>query len=185
METNLTNINNEAELVNRCRRNDRQAQKVLYVKYVEDMMLICLRYITSTEDAKEVLMDGFLAFFTQLKKFEYVGQGSLKAWLKKIMVNQCLMHLRKRKMSFHSIDDGYNYIEVATDDNALEALTVKEIITLVNRLPNGCKVVFNLYVFEGKTHKEIAEWLDITEGTSKSQLHHARTLLKQQLLQQA
>ena len=159
-----------------------QAQKILYMKYVEDMMLLCIRYIANKEDAKEILMDSFLKFFNSIDGFEYRGEGSVKAWLKKITVNHCLMFLRKSKMCFDSGIDGGDIIEIPAQDNIIEEMNAKEILKLIHALPSGCKTVFNLYVFECKTHKEIAAMLNITEGTSKSQLHLGRAILKGKIL---
>lgn len=150
--------------------------------YVEDMMLLCLRYIADKEDAREVLSDSFLKFFNNINDFEYRGVGSVKAWLKKITVNHCLMFLRKNRMSFQSVDDDDRHIEISAQDNIIEELTAKEILLLIHGLPDGCKTVFNLYVFEGRLHKEIAQMLGISEGTSKSQLHLAKSILKNKIL---
>lgn len=153
--------------------------------HVESMMILCLRYIVNQEDAREVLMDGFLNFFKHIKTFTYQGEGSVKAWLKKIVVNQCLMHLRKRQPFFIQAKEFEQYDTVGTDDDVLGHLSVKEIIKLVHSLPDGYRAVFNLYVFEGKNHREIGELLAISENTSKSQLHRARTMLREKLLQEA
>lgn len=152
------------------------------MQYVEEMMILCLRYVSDKEDAREVMMDAFLKFFNSLKDFEYRGQGSVKAWLKKITVNYCLMFLRKRTMNFHVLDDRGSYDEIASTGDVTGQMNVKDILKLIHELPPGCKTVFNLYVFEEMTHKDIAQALNITEGTSKSQLHLARKILKDKIL---
>jgi RNA polymerase sigma factor (sigma-70 family) len=173
----------EEYLVRGCQDNDPATQKILYNKYVEQMMILCLRYLTDQEDAKEVLMDGFYSAFRNINSFTYQGEGSLKAWLKKIMVNQCLMHLRKRRAVFVSTDIGH-YEEVAVSaSDTFGTLNVKEIMKLIQSLPDGYRTVFNLYCFEGKNHKEIAELLDVSESTSKTQLYKAREILKKQITQ--
>ena len=170
-------INDEAILVKRCKNNDPVAQKMLYGRYAEGMMLVCLRYISSREDAKEALMDSFLKFFQRINTFTYHGEGSVKAWLKKITVNQCLAFLRKRRMVTEALDV---YSEdVAGGEDILAGLAAKDIMTLVQSLPDGYRTVFNLYAFEGMSHKEIGGLLDISEQTSKSQLHRARAMLKE------
>lgn len=171
----------EAELVNNCKANNAAAQKALYTTYADEMMMVCLRYIANREDAREVLMDGFLNFFKGIGGFTYRGEGSVRAWLKKIMINQCLMHLRKRQLNFVSSETAHEK-EGSNDGNALDTLTVKEIIKTIHSLPEGCRAVFNLYVFEGMSHAEIGGLLDISESTSKSQLHRARVLLQEKLL---
>ena len=145
-------------------------------------MLLCMRYIADREDAREVLSDAFLKFYNNVSDFEYRGEGSVKAWLKKIVVSYCLMFLRKNRLTFESTDDGRHRPEIAATENIIEEMSAKEILQLIHRLPAGCKTVFNLYVFEGRTHKEIAKELGISEGTSKSQLHLAKSILKNQIL---
>jgi len=146
------------------------------------MMILCLRYISDKEDAKEVLHDAFCNFFKNLDRFEYKGEGSTKAWLKKIVVNQCLMHLRSRKQFIFNEGEIEKYEDVVMDETALDKMSVKEIMALIHTLPAGYRTVFNLYIFEGKGHKEIAQMLGITENTSKSQLHKARAMMQQKLL---
>lgn len=173
----------EAALVACCKDNMAAAQKVLYMKYAEDMMILCVRYVASEEDAKEVLMDGFLSLFKNIKAFAYRGDGSLKAWLKKIMVNQCLMHLRKRSRLIW--ESGYAAVDETAESRELimDCLSAKEIMSMIHSLPEGYRTVFNLYVFEGYNHREIGEILSIDEGTSKSQFHRAKAILKQRILQ--
>jgi len=146
------------------------------------MMILCLRYVPGPEDAKEVVMDGFLSFFRNIGGFTYMGGGSVKAWLKKIMINQCLMQLRKRKQ-VHSLEKEIeHYEEKETADDILGHLAVNEILKLLQQLPDGYRTVFNLYVFEGMGHKEIGELMGISEGTSKSQLYRAKAMLKEKLV---
>ncbi len=176
-----TNTTDEAYLVNCCKNNEPIAQKTLYNKYVGDMMVLCLRYIANPEDAKEVLMDAFLGFFRNIGSFTYQGSGSVKAWLKKIVVNQCLMHLRKQKPMFDTTKEVTDYADKENDEDVLGQLAAKEILKLLHELPDGYRTIFNLYVFEGKNHREISELLGISENTSKSQLHRARAMLKEKI----
>jgi len=173
----------DALLVSACKRNDAAAQKILYTRYVGSMMIVCLRYITDREDAKEVLMDGFLACFKHIGSFTHQGEGSLKAWLKKIMVNQCLMHLRKRQMHIVEHSETEDPAHYGRQESAIDYINAKEIINRIQELPDGCRTIFNLYVFEQMNHREIGAALQISESTSKSQLHRARTLLKEKILQ--
>jgi RNA polymerase sigma-70 factor (ECF subfamily) len=172
----------EAGLVSYCKNNIAAAQKILYVRYAEDMMLFCLRYIPQHEDAKEVLMDSFLSFFKNMGSFTYRGEGSVKAWLKKIVLNQCLSYLRKRNPVFIAAKEG-QYEDITDSVSVLDHLNAKEIMQMIHALPDGYRMVFNLYVFEEMNHKEIGDVLGITESTSKSQLHRARALLKEKILQ--
>ena len=142
---------NEAELAERCGKGDNLARKQLYERYAGQLMAICIRYIGDRETAQDVLHDGFLNIFRSFDKFTYKGEGSLKAWLARVMVNEALGYLRKQSSANQEI--------------------------VVEELPEGYRTVFNLYVFEEKGHKEIAQMLGITEHTSSSQLYRAKSLL--------
>lgn len=166
-----------------CKDNNPAGQKALYDKYVEAMMILCLRYVTDHEDAKEVLMDGFLNCFKHIGGFTHLGEGSLRAWLKKIMVNQCLMHLRKRRPFLASGKEIEQYDNRESGENVFDQMNAKEIMVMIHTLPDGYRTIFNLYFFEGMNHKEISELLGISEGTSKSQLHRARATLQEKILQ--
>jgi RNA polymerase sigma-70 factor (ECF subfamily) len=174
---------NEAYLVRRCKDNDPVAQKALYDKYVERTMMLCLRYIANAEDAREALMDSFLKFFQQIKGFTYRGAGGVQAWLKQIAINQCLMALRKRPAIAAPAEEPGDDKDIESDEDILGTLAVKDIMKMVQSLPDGYRTVFNLYVFDGLDHKEIGQLLGISEQTSKSQLHRARVLLKKKMVQ--
>ncbi len=182
MRIDLSHTNDEEYLVKCCENNDPRAQQILYNIYVEDMMILCLRYVVSVEDAKEVLMDGFLGFFNNIGSFSYRGKGSVKAWLKRIMINKCLVHLRKYKRMIIVGNDIAWYEDKEADEQVLANLTAKEIMKLLHSLPDGYRLVFNLYIFEGLNHREIAAMLGITEGTSKSQLHRAKEMMKEKII---
>ena len=183
LKAEALDTNDEAYLVKCCKNSDPVAQKILYNKYVEGMMVLCLRYIVNPEDAKEVLMDSFFKFFRNMDGFTYQGEGSVRAWLKKITVNQCLMHLRKQHPVFISAKESRQYEDAESSEDILGHLAAKEILKLVHTLPDGYRMVFNLYVFEGMGHKEIGDMLGISENTSKSQLHRARAMLKEKIVQ--
>lgn len=146
-------------------------------------MVLCLRYLPIAEDAQEVLMDGFCQVFARIGSFEYRGAGSLNAWMRKVMVNQCLMRLRKKKQYFIDADNLAEHPSVAVDDAMLDKLSAKELVQLIHTLPDGYRTVFNMYVFEEMGHKDIAAMLGISENTSKSQLYKARQLLQQKMKQ--
>lgn len=172
----------EALLVKLCRRGDAAAQQRLFGHYADRMMLRCLRYLPDPEDAREAMMDGFLAFFTNIAGFEYKGEGSVQAWLGRIMVNQCLMRLRKTgNLSYGISEAGEDLPDYAEAADA--RLNAKEIMNMIHGLPEGCRMVFNLFVFEQMSHTEVAALLGVSESTSKSQLHRARALLKARILQ--
>jgi RNA polymerase sigma-70 factor (ECF subfamily) len=170
-----------AQLVKEAKQGSAPAQKCLFDLLSDKMMLVCRRYVKSEEDAEEVLLDGFYKFFKNLPAFNFQGDAALYMWLKKIMVNECLMLLRKKNV-FTIVT------EAAAADFTMEAeafnnLSAKEIFDLIVQLPVGYRTVFNLYEIEGMDHKEIAALLGIAEGTSKSQLSKAKLLLQKNLLQ--
>ncbi len=143
--------------------------------------MICGRYVKNREDAEEIMLDGFHKFFKNLSSFNYQGDAALFAWIKKIMINECLMFLRKKTV-FNIVSDSVAE-EVSLEEEALNNLSAAEIFGLVIRLPVGYRTVFNLFEIEGMAHKEIASLLGISEGTSKSQLSKSKALLQKMLLQ--
>lgn len=170
-----------AELIREARQGSSASQKCLFDMLSDKMMLVCRRYLKSYEDAEEVLLDGFYKFFKNLSSFHYNGESSLHAWLKKIMINECLMILRKKNVFTIIIDS--NTGDIPLREEALDNLSAKEIFDLIIQLPVGYRTVFNLHVIEGIGHKEIAGLMGISEGTSKSQLSKAKSLLQKKLLQ--
>ena len=170
-----------AQLVKEAKHGSSAAQKCLFDLLSDRMMLLCRRYVKSPEDAEEVLLDGFYKFFKNLTELHYPGEGALINWLKKIMVNECLMLLRKKNV-FTIVTEAAAE-DMVLEATALDALSAKEIFELIIQLPVGYRTVFNLHVMEGMEHKEIAALLGIAEGTSKSQLSKAKILLQKNLLQ--
>ena len=170
-----------SELIKEAKQGSAAAQKCLFDMMSDKMMLLCRRYVKTYEDAEEILLDGFYKFFKNLSSFTYQGDGSMNAWLKKIMINECLMFLR-RKHSF-IITTEQEAKEIPLHEEALDNLSLSEIFNLIVELPVGYRTVFNLYDIEGMRHKEIAKLLGIAEGTSKSQLNKAKLLLQKNLMQ--
>lgn len=170
-----------SELIREAKRGSTAAQKCLFDRLADNMLLLCRRYVKSREDAEEILLDGFYKFFKNLPAFNYRGEPALYAWLKRIMVNECLMFLRKKNV-FTIVTESVAE-EIALAEEALGNLSAAEIFNLVVQLPVGYRTVFNLYVIEGMDHKEIAGMMGISEGTSKSQLSKARSLLQKMLSQ--
>jgi len=169
------------ELIIEARSGSAAAQKCLFDLLADRMMAVCCRYVKNREDAEEVLLDGFYKFFRRLEDFRYQGEGPLHAWIKRIMVNECLMFLRKRNV-FSLLTEAPPE-EMGFDEGLLDQLSAGEILSLIVQLPVGYRTVFNLFVIEGMDHGEIAASLGIAEGTSKSQLSKARALLQKMLLQ--
>lgn len=180
MANTTVHITGEQHLAKLCGKGDRVAQKNLYDDYAEYLLLVACRYIPGEHDAREVLMDALLNAYKNIDRFTWQGEGSLRAWLKKIVVNQALMFLRKKNRQLLQMNDVLAE-EIVTDTDALHKLSVKELMNIIHRLPDGYRTVFNLYVFEGMTHKEIGRLLDISENTSKSQLHKAKSMLQEHI----
>ncbi|HEY4109668.1 sigma-70 family RNA polymerase sigma factor [Puia sp.] len=172
---------NIPEQIQDARSGNAAAQKALFDHLADPMMALCCRYLKSRQDAEEVLLDGFYKFFSHLKEFRYQGEAALHAWIKRIMVNECLMFLRRRH-AFLVVPE-MTADEVSTPVEPLADLSAAEIFDLIVQLPVGYRTVFNLHVIEGMEHREIAKVLGIAEGTSKSQLSKARVLLQKMLLQ--
>lgn len=169
------------QLLKECRNQSVTAQKYLYDQYAVSFFLVCRRYMRTDEQAEEMMMNGFLKIFKGLSQFEYKNEAAAVGWMKKIMVNECLQELRK-KNSFLTIAED-EAADISVDEDVIGSLSAEEIFTVITKLPVGYRTVFNLYVIEGLNHREIAEAMGINEGTSKSQLSKARTLLQQLLIQ--
>jgi RNA polymerase sigma factor (sigma-70 family) len=169
----------EAELIEGCKANKRDLQKALYQRYSAKMFMICLRYTKNREEAEDILQDGFVKLFGNIRQFN--GAGSFEGWIRRIMVNTALEAIRKRKLEY-APDDISNLTNVhANESDALSKIALQDLLALIQELPTGCQLIFNLYVIEGFNHKEIAEKLGVSEGTSKSQLARARQLLQEKL----
>lgn len=168
---------NENKLIDRAAKNNRNAQNVLFEMYAPKMLSVCRYYISDLHYAEEVMLKGFFKVFTKLK--QYKKEGNFEGWIRKIMVREALSFLRqKRNIEFTDEKIEFNNTNVSTVDTHLE---LDEIQQLIDALPEGYRVVFNMYVLEGYKHNEIAGILNITEGTSKSQLFKARKILQQRI----
>jgi RNA polymerase sigma factor (sigma-70 family) len=170
-----------SKLVKEAKRGIAASQKCLFDQFSDRLMLVCSRYLKNKEDAEEALLDGFYKFFKTIDAFHYYNEAQLYAWLKKIMINECLMTLRKKNVFTIVTEEAA--ADVQFEEEALTNLSAKEIFELIIQLPVGYRTIFNLHVIEGMNHKEIAALTGITEGTSKSQLSKAKSLLQKKLLQ--
>lgn len=171
----------EQQLIERCRQNDRLAQKALYERFSSKMFGVCRRYVKTVENTEEVLLMAFCKVFKKIDT--YSGEGSFEGWIRRIMVNESLMFLRKNyRFNEHAdIDEiPVRAVEVTVEDE----LAAQDILKLLEQLPTGYRTIFNLYVIEGFKHREIAEQLGISINTSKSQLILAKKRL-QQLIQKS
>lgn len=170
----------EAQLICEAIANNRQAQHLLYTKYASKMLSTCRQYIKDTHHAEDVMITGFMKMFTSLKKFEH--KGSFEGWIKRIMIHECIDYLRVKKNSFNHKNIEDVVCTEAEDNYEMEGdFSVDDIQFLIDNLPDGYKMVFNLFVIEGYKHNEIAKLLHISEGTSKSQLSHAKKMLQSQI----
>lgn len=161
------------QIIQACKKNDSKAQKMLYEKYDSRYFAVCKRYFVNIHEAEDALVKGFLKIFQNINS--YSNEGNFEGWMHRIIVNECLMEIRKKKAIFLSIDEHSNNINQAQDKIHEDGNAMQ----LLNLLPEGCRIVFILYVIEGYKHKEIADVLNISEGTSKSQLNLAKTKLKE------
>ena len=167
------------DIIDECRRGKRTAQFELYRLYSKAMYNICLRMLKDEMDAEDILQNSFVDVFTKLHTFQH--QSSIGAWIKRIVINNCINHLKKRRLHFEELQDYHT--GVPFDQKDLDRLDPKLSVEQVNRalrkLPDGYRVVFTLYMFEGYDHKEIGAILDVTEATSKSQYSRAKRKLKE------
>ena len=169
---------NELELSERCRQGDNRARKELYEQYAGRMLGVCLRYAGDRDMAQDLVHDGFLKIFDSFDKFTWRGEGSLRAWMERVMVNTALQFLRKNDVMNQTtaLDEVPETYE-EPDASAVEAIPQKVLMQFINELPAGYRTVFNLYTFEDKSHKEIAQMLGINEKSSASQLFRAKSVL--------
>lgn len=175
----------EKQVFERARDGDRKAVRQLYDRYSSFLAATCARFLPDLGDQKDVLQDGFVKIFSSLDKFDYRGEGSLKAWMRQIVVNECLKVLRKRKRSVPILfeEELKDDVEVEEDTGPpeVEKVPAAVIHEMIKELPDGYRAVFNLFVLEEKNHKEISELLGITESTSASQLYRARMILAKKI----
>jgi len=166
--------NQEKSLIKKAISKNREAQKQLFEQYSPKMLGVCRQYVKDLHHAEDLLLQGFLKVFTNLHKFKH--EGSFEGWIRRIMVNTCISYLRKKNRIDLS-DEDYVFNDSATE--SLESTTVEDIQKLIDQLPEGYKMVFNLFAIEGYKHSEIAQQLNISESTSKSQLFKARKMLQE------
>ncbi len=171
---------NLSTLIKEAKQGSAAAQKCLFDHLSDTLIMVCRRYVKNPEDAEELLLDGFYKFFKNLHAFNYQNDAALYAWLKRIVINECLMFLR-RKNVFTIVTEAAAE-EIPLEEEGLNNLSATEIFNLIIQLPVGYRTVFNLHVIEGFEHKKIALLLGIAEGTSRSQLSKAKSLLQKMLL---
>ena len=165
----------EEEILKGCRKNKRQYQEILYRKYAKKMYGICMSYAGNRDMAQDMLQDAFIKVFSNIKKFKM--EGSLEGWIRRIVSNTAVDQLRKQTRDYRFIVDTDEEPGEAFEPDVLEKLKAQDVLDIVAELPDGARMIFNLHVLEGYTHKEIAKKMNISEGTSKSQFNRARKML--------
>ena len=169
------------QLVERIRNKDRRAMSQLYQMYIEELSSVCYRYVPDDNDAKDVLQNSFVKIFTSLPAFEYRDEPSFRGWMNRIVVNESLNFLKERKKLLFTELHEADVQQSANEEPISDRLSADELHQLISELPDGYRTVINLYVFEGYSHKQIADLLGITEGTSGSQLYYAKRLLSKKI----
>ncbi len=171
----------EPELIDGCKRGENKARKELYERYAEKMLCLCYRYIGHTEEAHDLLHDGFLKVFASIVSFTYRGEGSLRAWMSRVFVNLALERLRKKDLLRDVIPLDAVSEQASEPEPDADGLPIELLMHFIAELPPGYRTVFNLYVFEEWSHREIASRLGINEKSSASQFYRARCLLVAQI----
>ncbi len=165
-----------SKLIQGCIKNDRKSQRLLYEKYFSVMMSISLRYCSNWDESMEVVNSGFLKVFLKIK--DYSGKGSFEGWMKRIIINTALDYLKSLKAYTEEINDKNTFeSDFFFENNAIDKFSIEDILKEVQSIPPMSRAVFNLNVMEGYKHKEIAEKLGISEGTSHWHLQNARKIL--------
>ncbi|WP_245676498.1 RNA polymerase sigma factor [Crocinitomix algicola] len=171
----------EEQLVKECISGNAKAQKTFYDLFARKMMGVCLRYTKDPIEAQDVLQDGFVKVFTKLPKF--VNKGSLEGWVRRIMVNTALDQYRKNKKFQRDVEIDSVSFKLEKDDFIVEAMNAEDLLKIIQSIPEGYRIVFNLFAIEGYSHKEIAQQLGVTESTSKSQYSRAKKMLRKLLVE--
>ena len=170
----------DEELVKACIQQQPAAQKALFDKFSRKMMGLCMRYASDTQEAQDIVQDGFVKVFNSMEGFNH--EGSLEGWIKRIMINTALDAYRKNKKRQNDVELDNDYtLEISDQEEILGGMSAKFLLTLVQKLPEGYKLVFNMFAIEGYSHKEIAEKLGISVNTSKSQYSRARSHLQKMI----
>jgi RNA polymerase sigma-70 factor (ECF subfamily) len=171
----------ESDLIAGCIAGDRKMQEELYNRFASKMYAVCLRYANNSDDAQDLLQEGFIKVYKNLHRFR--AEGSFEGWVRRVFINSSIEHYRKKQAKLTTVSDKEENTIEDSDISALDSLAERDIINLIQDLSPGYRTVFNLYVIEGYSHKEIGELLGISEGTSKSQLARAKSILQKKVTQ--
>lgn len=174
----LNNLTNIQQLIQRVLDGQKKAANELYEAYKRPLFVVCLRYASDRSRAQDYLQEAFISIFKNLKQFDS-SKGAFESWAKRVTINTCLMDLRKNTLYAVNISEA---VQVESDmEDALSSMSLKEMLELIQQLPEGYKTVFNMYVIDGFSHREIAEKLGVSINTSKTQLMKARLLLQKKI----
>ncbi len=166
----------EQDIIRGCIENDPKVQRALYQRFCGAMMGVCVRYAPTIHEAEDLLQEGFIKVFRKIHTFE--GKGYLAGWIKRVMVNTCLTYIRDNKNLRMYVEVDEEVLKEEADFDVLSQFSADDLVTKIQRLPDGFRVVFNMYAIEGFSHQEIADKLEISVGSSKSQLSRARAYLQ-------
>jgi len=168
----------ERELIEGCLKKNSKSQRRLFELYAGKMMTVCRRYANDQTEAEDILQEAFIRVFSNIAQYRF--EGSLEGWIRRIVIHTALRILQKKKIRFAEINDDLD-IEQSMNADGISTLSAEELLKLISALPEGYRIVFNLYVLEGYDHNEIAAMLDINAATSRSQLSKARKVLQTQI----
>ena len=168
----------EVEMIKGCIDGNRICQRELYDRFASKMLGVCMRYAKDRAEAEDMLQEGFIKVFKNIANFR--DEGSFEGWIRRIMIFTAINLFNQRKRKFKESLDNELY-DIAIDDQVIEKIAAKEIVALVQQMPEGYRTIFNLYAIEGYTHREIGELMNIAEGTSKSQYSRAKQYMQQAL----
>lgn len=172
---------NEDELIEGCKNGSRAFQKALYDRYCRKMLAVCLRYSKTTAEAEDIVQEGFVKVFQGLKDFRQ--EARLDTWITRIMVNTAL-NAQRRKLYLYPMVDVTEMV-LPDQEVSISGIHYNQLLEMIQALPQGCQIVFNMFAIEGYSHREIAEMLGVSEGTSKSQFARAKSLLQARILQES
>jgi RNA polymerase sigma factor (sigma-70 family) len=171
----------EEAILQGCLKNQPASQQELYSRYSPKMLTVCYRFARNREDAEDMLQEGFIRVFTQIKQFQ--SKGSFEGWIRRIIVHTCINHLKKHKKFNDSVDISQAQFVQVREDSIPSIIQAKQVTECIRALPVGYRTVLNLFAIEGYSHREIANMLDIEESTSRSQYTRAKAMLEQVLVQ--
>jgi RNA polymerase sigma-70 factor (ECF subfamily) len=166
-------------LVNECAKGNSKAQRALFDKFAPKMLAVCQRYLRNNQEAEDVLQDGFVKVFQKIVDFKM--EGSLEGWIRRIVVNTALDTIRKNKKLLDDVQVEEVQYKVSFTDHQFDGMDLAQLLKMIDAMPDGYRIVFNMFAIEGYSHKEIADTLGVTENTSKSQYSRARAFLRTQL----